>query len=258
MHNATSSEFPQSSYLPGSCTNTDLNAPFTSPDQPSRTSSKLNPLNWMPFELSQSRATDQRTHLPLERTISSIPRGDSDSNWEYPSPQQMYNAMLRKGFDDTPEDAIESMVAVHNFLNEGAWHEIEAWEERFSRGLSHGWQMCSMGEEESEWRGASSTVAATDDQAKLKPKLIRFQGRPNEITPKARMWAFMGKIYPSKFGYVLIHPKSNTIFFISPSPLPFEYLAKNCNDTAANPHLTATIGTSNANPLTAPYAKSVM
>ncbi|MCJ1346487.1 holocytochrome c synthase [Peltigera leucophlebia] len=200
MHNAIPSRSSQSpSSLPGSCTSSDLNTPITSPKQPSRTSSKLNPLNWMPFELSQSRATDQRTHLPLERTISSIPRGDSDSNWEYPSPQQMYNAMLRKGFDDTPEDDVESMVAVHNFLNEGAWHEIEAWEERFSRGLSHGWQMCSMGEEESERRRASSTVAATDEQANLKPKLIRFQGRPNEITPKARMWAFMGKIYPSKF-----------------------------------------------------------
>ena len=208
MHNATSfrpSQAPSS--LPGSCTSSDLNTPFTSPNQPSQNLFKLNPLNWMPFELSQSRATDQRNHLPLERTISSIPRGDSDSNWEYPSPQQMYNAMLRKGFDDTPEDAVESMVAIHNFLNEGAWHEIEAWEERFSRGLSHGWQMCSLGEEEFERRGASSMVAATDEQAKLKPKLIRFQGRPNEITPKARMWAIMGKIYPSKFAYVLILPK---------------------------------------------------
>lgn len=199
MHNATSSKPSKApSSLPGSCTSSDLNTPFTSPHQPSPTF-KLNPLNWMPFELSQSRATDQRTHLPLERTISSIPRGDSDSNWEYPSPQQMYNAMLRKGFDDTPEDAVESMVAVHNFLNEGAWHEIEAWEERFSRGLSHGWQMCSLGEEEFERSGTSSMVA--DEQAKLKPKLIRFQGRPNEITPKARVWAFMGKIYPSKFAY---------------------------------------------------------
>lgn len=258
MHNAIPSRSSQSpSSLPGSCTSSDLNTPITSPKQPSRTSSKLNPLNWMPFELSQSRATDQRTHLPLERTISSIPRGDSDSNWEYPSPQQMYNAMLRKGFDDTPEDDVESMVAVHNFLNEGAWHEIEAWEERFSRGLSHGWQMCSMGEEESERRRASSTVAATDEQANLKPKLIRFQGRPNEITPKARMWAFMGKIYPSKFAYVLIHPQPITISFIPPSPLPFEHPAKNSNDAAATPPLTATTGTSNAKPLTAPYAKSV-
>lgn len=224
MHNASSSRSSQApSSIPGSCSSSYLDTPSISPNQPSRTSFKLNPLNWMPFELSQSRATDQRINLPLERTISSIPRGDSDSNWEYPSPQQMYNAMLRKGFDDTPEDAVESMVAVHNFLNEGAWHEIEAWEERFSRGLSHGWQMCSLGEEEFERRGASSMVAATDEQANLKPKLIRFQGRPNEITPKARMWAFMGKIYPSKFAYVLIVTNLSPplTYFTPPPPLTF-------------------------------------
>ncbi len=109
MHNATSSRPSQApSSISGSCSSSDLNTPFISPNQPSRTSFKLNPLNWMPFKLSQSRATDQRNHFPLERTISSIPRGDADSNWEYPSPQQMYNAMLRNGFDDTPEDAVES------------------------------------------------------------------------------------------------------------------------------------------------------
>jgi cytochrome c heme-lyase len=32
----------------------------------------------------------------------------------------MYNAMLRKGYQDTPVDAVKSMVAVHNYLNEGA------------------------------------------------------------------------------------------------------------------------------------------
>ena len=48
----------------------------------------------------------------------------------------MYNAMLRKLYDDTPEDVVESMVAVHNFLNEGAWAEIEGWEARFAKGLA--------------------------------------------------------------------------------------------------------------------------
>lgn len=156
------------------------------------TLSKLNPLNYMPSNLSQERATQQTVDLPLERELSSIPRGDAESNWEYPSPQQMYNAMLRKGYDDTPQDAVESMVAVHNFLNEGAWAEIVEWERIFSRGLSHGWQECVAGR-------AGLSTGGNDA---LKPKLLRFQGRPNEMTPKAKMFQALGQIYPSKFGYV--------------------------------------------------------
>lgn len=147
----------------------------------------------MPSNLSQERAEHQTIHLPTEREMSSIPRGDAESNWEYPSPQQMYNAMLRKGYDDTPQDAVESMVAVHNFLNEGAWAEIVGWEQRFSRGLAHGWEACSRGEEGFENR-ISKTERLPD------PKLLRFQGRPSDVTPKARMLGILGWIYPAKFG----------------------------------------------------------
>ncbi|KAI4096639.1 MAG: hypothetical protein LQ344_000778 [Seirophora lacunosa] len=158
--------------------------------------SKLNPLNYMPSNLSQSRDTRQTIHLPTEREPSSIPRGDVDGNWEYPSPQQMYNAMLRKGYDDTPEDAVESMVAVHNFLNEGAWAEIIDWERRFSRGLAYGWQACKGGEE--GFQENADRIANLREIAA--PKLLRFQGRPNEMTPKARVLEFMGRMYPTKFG----------------------------------------------------------
>lgn len=106
--------------------------------------------------------------------------------------------MLRKGYDDTPEDAVESMVAVHNFLNEGAWKEIEGWEGRFGRGLLQGWRYCGMGEadggmilQEELERG----IWAPGEQ----PRLVRFMGRPGEMTPKARMWEFMGKLWPAKF-----------------------------------------------------------
>jgi len=145
--------------------------------------------------LSQSPAANQSVNLPIERETSSIPRGDSESNWEYPSPQQMYNAMLRKGYDDTPQDAVESMVAVHNFLNEGAWEEIVNWERRFSRGLGYGWQACRRGEE--------GFVEDADKVAPewqiAKPKLLRFQGRPDDISPKARIFDFLGRMYPAKF-----------------------------------------------------------
>lgn len=165
---------------------------------PSSTSvlSKLNPLNYMPSNLSQSRASNQIEDLPVEREMSSIPRGDAESNWEYPSPQQMYNAMLRKGYDDTPQDAVESMVAVHNFLNEGAWAEIVEWERRFSRGLGYGWQACKQGEEGS----VAGAGMLPNPEGVPQPRLLRFQGRPKDTTPKARVLQLLGQVYPSKFG----------------------------------------------------------
>jgi cytochrome c heme-lyase len=193
----TSKKAPSSSQ--SSCP---INVPSDLPkSHPTNTSSssKLNPLNFMPTNISQSRAANQAVDLPLERETSSIPRGDADTNWEYPSPQQMYNAMLRKGYDDTPQDAVESMVAVHNFLNEGAWAEIVEWERRFGKGLVHGWQICKWGEN----AAVSDAGQMSDSDDVSKPRLLRFQGRPDQMTPKARILQILGQVYPSKFRYAL-------------------------------------------------------
>jgi cytochrome c heme-lyase len=90
-------------------------------------SDKLNELNMMP-NLTQDRQADQTIELPTERTLSSIPKiaGQSEK-WEYPSPQQFYNALRRKGWE-TPEEHVETMVDIHNFLNEEAWNEVLKWE----------------------------------------------------------------------------------------------------------------------------------
>jgi len=151
--------------------------------------SKYNLLNYMFSDLSQDRAKGQSIALDTEREPSTIPKGSGDGNWEYPSPQQMYNALLRKGYHDTDPDHVTSMVAVHNFLNEGAWNEIRTWEGLFSNGLSDAWKKCQRGEQNID---ASVTDAAD-------PKLVRFQGRPKDMTPKAAMVQFMGKIWPSAF-----------------------------------------------------------
>lgn len=174
-------------------------ASSSSAENSSSTLSKLNPLNYMFAHLSQERAPNQTVELSVEREISSIPRGDSDGNWEYPSPQQMYNAMLRKGYTDTPQDAVESMVAVHNFLNEGAWAEIVEWEQIFSKGLRNGWEKCRRGSENLAKELARERMMK-GDQDKDKPRLIRFQGRPQDLTPKARIFQALGWLYPAKFG----------------------------------------------------------
>ncbi|BFZ60327.1 holocytochrome c synthase [Saitoella coloradoensis] len=143
----------------------------TSPDCPYDASQdKINPLNKMPENLPQQRiSSHQSVPLPVDREISTIPKGDGKELWEYPSPQQMYNAMVRKGHTDAPAEHVERMVAVHNFLNEGAWQEILKWEQPY---MEDG----------------------------LKPTLIRFQGRSKELTPKAKMLQLLGKVNPSKYG----------------------------------------------------------
>ncbi|GAB7363041.1 hypothetical protein MBLNU230_g3334t1 [Neophaeotheca triangularis] len=164
--------------------------------------SKLNPLNYMPTSISNTReAKEQSVSLPLEREASTIPRGDlQGATWEYPSPQQMYNALLRKGYTDTPAEHVESMVAVHNFLNEGAWEEIREWERRFAGGLGRGWELCKHGEEGAQRALAIEAMrSARDREQAPEPKLLRFMGRPSEMTPKARMMGFMAWLYPAKF-----------------------------------------------------------
>lgn len=167
---------------------------------PSLSASKLNPLNMLP-SLTQERAKDQKTALSTERVRSSIPRSrdsaapgaspydkpspsgcpvpheqreavtsaaeDDGSKWEYPSPQQFYNALVRKGWE-TPEEHVEMMVLCHNFLNERAWNEVLEWEK-------------DMGVD-----AASVSLA-------------RFQGRPGTISPKARLFSWAAMVAPSRF-----------------------------------------------------------
>ncbi|KAI9594073.1 cytochrome c/c1 heme lyase-domain-containing protein [Syncephalis fuscata] len=86
----------------------------------------VNPLNQMP-ELSQEPAADQSIQLSTERTLSSIPRSDGVENWEYPSPQQFYHALRRRG-KDAPEQHVDTMLDIHNFLNEACWEQVLYWE----------------------------------------------------------------------------------------------------------------------------------
>jgi cytochrome c heme-lyase len=69
--------------------------------------------------------------LPTDREMSTIPMNERGQAWEYPSPQQMLNAMNRKGYEtENPED-VPAMVAVHNFINEGSWAQILKWEKKY-------------------------------------------------------------------------------------------------------------------------------
>lgn len=115
--------------------------------------------------LQRSNCSDKSASLPTDRTASSIPRASSSQTWSYPSPRMFYNALRRKGYD-TPPEAIESMVQVHNFLNEQVWAEVLKWE------------------------AEHKTICGN-------PKLKRFMGRPHDLSPRARFFStFFGSPRP--------------------------------------------------------------
>ncbi len=75
-----------------------------------------------------------------------------------------YNAMQRKGWNPREED-MHAVVAIHNAVNEQTWREILKWENLHCESCGH-------------------------------PRLERFQGRPTDFSPKARMLALIGYQLP--------------------------------------------------------------
>ncbi|KAL7442931.1 hypothetical protein ACHAXM_008621 [Skeletonema potamos] len=128
---------------------------------------------------SQLPAPGQQIPLSQQRVISTIPRGgksdqrsddsadrnnDDDrpavpvhqpahsSQWVYPSEQQFYNAMRKKGYNP-PIESIPSVLRIHNAVNERSWQQVRKWEKELHN----------------------------NDE----PKLVKFVGRPKDLSPKA-------------------------------------------------------------------------
>jgi Cytochrome c/c1 heme lyase len=154
--------------------------------------SKIGDVNVVPASIeeearyAQTPQPDQTIPLAIERQVSSIPRGGSDiktniglgqeqqattapnhqfivnsspnkdgeqnsdekQKWVYPSEQQMFNAMRKKGYMNVP------VLKIHNHINESTWHQIQEWE--------------------------NTTTAL---------QLVRFQGKPKEMSPKAYLFS---------------------------------------------------------------------
>lgn len=117
----------------------------------------------MPATPNQLPVAGQDAPLPQERVQSSIPKGGTDSTWVYPSPQQFYNSLVRKqkkGDDVTAKD-VELIVAIHNNMNEHGWNEVRRWESMHAADCAN-------------------------------PKLLKFQGRPHDLSPLARLRILLG------------------------------------------------------------------
>jgi hypothetical protein len=119
-------------------------------------SQPIDPTNNMPSVANQLPAPMQNEELSTERVKSSIPKGGTDAGtWTYPSPQMFYNSLARKNkLGDTEESDIESVVAIHNNMNEKTWAKVMEWEEVLCpEGMKHGGS-----------------------------KLLKFLGRPSDLS----------------------------------------------------------------------------
>jgi len=126
---------------------------------------EIDPRNRVPYNVNQLPLEDQEKVLSAQRMKSSIPKsgGKDGETWTYPSPQIFYNALKRKNkADDVNVDDMNAVVAVHNSMNEQTWQKLLCWER-----LNH-----------------------PEDMGNL--KLVRFMGRPHDLTPKARVLSTVG------------------------------------------------------------------
>ncbi|EFJ45393.1 hypothetical protein VOLCADRAFT_105944 [Volvox carteri f. nagariensis] len=133
-----------------------------SPLQSIQGADMLDPKNNMPLEPNQLPCPGQRKPLSTERVASTIPKGGTDGTWLFPSPQMVFNALRRKGKgDDVTEDDMDGFIAAHNSMNEATWQRVMLWE--------------SLHRPECDY-----------------PTLLRFQGKPHDLSPLAWIRNLLG------------------------------------------------------------------
>lgn len=107
---------------------------------------------------------NQRGKLSTAAVASTIPKGGADqpadATWVFPSPQRFFNAMAKKGWNPKEPD-MQWVVSIHNTVNEATWRKVLEFEQMHA-----------------------------DECAQ--PKLVRFKGRPSDLSPKARILGWMG------------------------------------------------------------------
>ena len=153
-----------------------------------------NPSNWfnkpneVPASVEESlnhpveKIYQNQTHdLDTQRTVSSIPRFIEDESemknqcpacdlekkpnlpshqpgnsnkWVYPSEQQFYNAMMKKGHKPSSQD-VPTILKIHNAVNEKTWTQL------------------------------LNVEKSLYPHTETPPQLLRFLGRPKDLSPKA-------------------------------------------------------------------------
>lgn len=128
---------------------------------------EINPANMMPKHANQQPAPGQKDPLSTYRQRSSIPKGGTDDTWMYPSPQMFYNSLVRKNkADGVSEKDMDAVVTTHNMVNEVTWAKLLQWEQLYGQLFPN----------------------SSEDE----PRLLYFKGRPDKLSPKARIKSFLG------------------------------------------------------------------
>merc|ERR1719215_960988 len=110
---------------------------------------------------AQSKPDEQP--LSGDRAVSTIPSATGDP-FLYPSEKQFFGSAVAKGHDVQAQD-MSMVVAIHNAVNERTWQEILLYERLHA-------EECAT------------------------PRLIRFLGRPGELSPKAKFLGLFGRTVP--------------------------------------------------------------
>ena len=133
---------------------------------------------WLPTQSSEShllqgsgpRPPPASADLSQDRVISSIPRfsdtepsSNDTGKWVYPSEKQFYTALHRKNRNPSAGD-MQTVVPIHNAVNERAWSQILVWEREAGKGGL-------------EVEGV---------------KLVSFKGRPKDLSPRAWIKTLVG------------------------------------------------------------------
>lgn len=129
----------------------------TTPPQPPSTLDTTREISSIPRALP----TNHDRHTLNSAEAAALPANserdtghDRDSgNWIYPSQHMFFEAMRRKGHTPSTQD-MQTIVPIHNAVNERAWSHIQAWEEAYTRSCGG-------------------------------PKLVSFSGDSKKVTPRA-------------------------------------------------------------------------
>ena len=109
---------------------------------------------------------------------------EGQGTWMYPSEQQYFNAMRRKGWGPQETD-MHAVVAIHNSVNEQSWREVLKWEQENHPETAHG------------------------------VKLKRFVGRPKDMSPKARLKTWIGYAPPfDRHDWIVQRPGGEEVRYV--------------------------------------------
>lgn len=129
--------------------------------------------------------------MSTERVKSTILGSKQNEVWTYPSSQMFYNALKKKKkAEEVSEENIDTIVSIHNTMNENTWNEVLKYEalhyERTKGFLEQKIAIVEELEQDQEISlPASKEMIVNNIKAEVVPRLVKFQGRPHDLTPKA-------------------------------------------------------------------------